>query len=116
MWRHWNLEPGSFDVKRKVAVRERVLAGGRGRDGRVRRVRSTIQLATAGVGSSVISASVATTEKVWVPSARGPGTSTGESHGIGKVPSSEHVNVSSPGSFELPRVALVWFVLPAGAA
>ena len=29
MWRHWNFEPASFDVKRKVAERERVLAGGR---------------------------------------------------------------------------------------
>ena len=28
MWRHWNFEPGSFDVKRNVAVRERVLRAG----------------------------------------------------------------------------------------
>ena len=64
MWRHWNFEPASFDVKRKVAERERVFAGGRAVIVVFGLVRSTIQVATAGVGSAVIPASVAMTSNV----------------------------------------------------
>ena len=85
MWRHWNLEPGSFDVNRKVAVRERVLAGGRDVIVVFGGVRSSIHVVTAGVGSAVIPASVAMTSNVWVPAVR-PWRTTGDVQGpIGDV-------------------------------
>ena len=77
MWRHWNFEPASFDVKRNVAERERVFAAGRDVMVVFGRVRSTIQVATAGLGSAVAAASVAISSNVWAPGAKGPARASG---------------------------------------
>src|SRR5688572_7980053 len=115
MCRHWNFEPASVDVKRKVAVRERVLAGGRAVMVVFGRVRSTIHVATAAVGSAVAPASTAMTSNVWGPSVSGPDRATADVQGPAPPLSSSHVKVSPPGSFELKaNVALVWLVFAGG--
>ena len=71
------LRAGLFDVKRKVAERERVFAGGRDVIVVFGGVRSIDPAGDRRAGSTFIAASVARTSKVWTPAARATGNDVG---------------------------------------